>query len=320
MTDNALSIAAEVLAIEAAELNAGAKKLDQNFTAAVEAILACEGKVVVAGLGKSGHVGRKIAATLSSTGTPAFFLHPAEALHGDLGVIGTCDCMLIIAFGGETQETLEVARFARRRAIPIIALTGKTNSSLARLASHVLDGSVEHEACPLNLAPTSSTTLALALGDALAVCLMRLRGFGEKDFASFHPSGSLGRRLSLVADHMRKDIAVLQRSDGFKEVLAVLTQENFGVAAVLGADHQLIGAISDGDLRRALLTRNSDIFALKAAELMSLGPKTIAADALAMAAVQKMESLKISSLFVVDKAGGLAGLVRMYDLLEAKIV
>lgn len=315
-----LTIARTTLTTEANELIGAGEKLGEAFLRAVSVIAACEGKVVCSGLGKSGHIARKIAATMSSTGTPAFFLHPGEALHGDLGVIGKQDCLLVIAFGGETRETIEVARFGKNQNLKVICLTGRLDSGLAKLADIVIDGSVTKEACPLNLAPTSSTTLALALGDALAVSLMHARGFSERDFASFHPSGSLGRRLSKVTDHCRRNLAVLRKEASFEEIIEVMTKENYGVAAVLDQSESLCGVISDGDLRRALITQKSQIFSRQAADLMSQAPKTIKDDQLAIDAITIMESNQISSLFVVDAKTKLVGLIRMYDLLEAKII
>ncbi|MFW7378321.1 MAG: KpsF/GutQ family sugar-phosphate isomerase [Oligoflexus sp.] len=311
----------EVLAAEAKSLTVAEQRLNGGFALAVEAILKSQGKVVVAGLGKSGHVGRKIAATLASTGTPSFFMHPAEALHGDLGMLSKEDCLLAIAFGGETQETLSVASFARRQGLTVLVLTGRPDSSLAKLADIVLDGSVEKEACPLNLAPTTSTTLALAIGDALAVALMRARGFAESDFAQYHPAGSLGRKLSLVQDYMKPDILSLKVEDGFHRILEVITANNYGIAAVVNDKRELVGAITDGDLRRALVRAEAAVFQLTAGELMSQNPKRIQAQTLALDAVRYMEQHHITTLFVVGENNRqLQGILRMYDLLEAKVV
>ena len=310
----------EALNIESKELENLSLRLDETFVEVVDLILRSEGKVVVTGLGKSGHIGRKIAATLSSTGTPAFFLHPGEALHGDLGVIEKKDVLLAIAYGGETFETIEVAKYARRLGLKITSLTGKPGSSLASLSDVVLNGQVNHEACPLQLAPTSSTTVGMALGDAIAVALMKARGFQEQDFAQYHPGGSLGRRLSLVSDHMQKDILTLFADDNFDQILEVITARNLGIAAVVNRDGSLVGAITDGDLRRAIIKLKDQVFKATAADLMSNKPKTISAGGLAVNAVKDMEDHSISSLFVVDENGKPDGLVRMYDLLAAKIV
>lgn len=309
-----------VIQVESDALNNTADLLDENFAHAVSIMRDVSGKVVVTGLGKSGHVGRKISATFASTGTPSFFLHPAEALHGDLGMMGDGDCLLAIAFGGETSETVEVAKYARRIGSKVIVLTGKTSSSLANLADVVLDGSVKSEACPHNLAPTCSTTVAMVLGDAIAVSLMRSRGFEANEFANYHPGGSLGRKLSLVKDHARSMPTSLSLDDEFKTVLDVVTTNNYGIAAVFGYKGELIGAISDGDLRRGMLSRREEVFSTKASDFVSGYPHVISYTALAVDAVVYMEKHSISSLFVVGKTDEVLGLVRMYDLLAAKIV
>jgi arabinose-5-phosphate isomerase len=306
---------------EAGALSEASARLGPAFAAACRAVLSSSGKVVLTGLGKSGHVARKIASTLSSTGTSAFFLHPTEALHGDFGMLRDGDCLVAIAYGGETTEVLEVARFARRIGSSVIGITGAPASTLARLSHHVLDGRVEREADPLNLAPTCSSTVAIALGDALAVTLMRARGFSQGDFASLHPGGSLGRRLSLVRDHMqtRERLPTVAPGADFHAVLEAVTKHNFGIVAVLDADGRLAGAISDGDLRRALLRLGGTALSVFAADLMSKSPKTIADTSLAIDAVHTMNEQKITRLFV--QAGEeLVGLVRLQDLLDAKIL
>lgn len=317
---DSLDIARNVLRLEAEALQGAANSLNKTFLDASEVILNCSGKVIVTGLGKSGHVARKVAATLASTGTPAFFLHPAEGLHGDLGMLSEGDCLIAIAFGGETSETINVASFAKRRNLPVISITGKLDSTLAKISSFVLDGRVLREACPLNLAPTTSTTLAMALGDALAVTVMSLRGFEIHDFAVVHPAGSLGRRLSRVEDHMRQSVPSLQVGDDFHKVLQIVTSQNFGIAAVLSGS-KLVGAITDGDLRRALIEKQSDVFTCLASDLMSPEPKTIHSNALAIEALQFMEENRIGALFVLSNdSGNLRGIVRMFDLLEGKVV
>lgn len=314
----------QALTVEADALRRVADRLDERFARAVNVIQGCSGKVVVTGLGKSGHVGTKIASTLSSTGTSSLFLHPAEALHGDFGIIQPGDCLLAIAFGGETAEVLKVVEFARRSAIPVIAITGKSDSSLARLADHVLDGSIEREACPLNLAPTTSTTVALAIGDALAVTLMRARGFTSQDFARLHPEGSLGRKLSLVHQYMRSFEAVAQigPETNFHDTLEAVTRNNFGIVAVLDGAHRLIGAVTDGDVRRALLKHDARALSLKASDFMTTTPKTIDGSKLALDAIRIMEQYKITSLFVIESESDrtLRGLIRLHDLLDAKII
>lgn len=321
------------LQAEAQAINDAGQRLGEDFALAVATVLKSTGKVVVSGLGKSGHVARKIASTLSSTGTPAFFLHPGEALHGDFGMVQSTDSVLAIAFGGETQEVIEVAKFSRRLGIPVIAITGKKNSTLGEVAHIVLDGGITREADPLGLAPTASSTLAMALGDALAVALMRARGFSSSDFAALHPGGSLGRRLSTVADHMQglAKIGCLAEQADFHQILESVTKSNFGIAAIVRDKDLLVGAISDGDLRRALLQRQGQALAASAAQLMSRSPRCIGAKALAIDALNVMNEKQITQLFVVDPApslpggpiGGpvrLLGLVRLHDLLAAKIV
>lgn len=316
----------EALDQEAKALSDTALKISETFQLAAETIIASQGKVVVTGLGKSGHVARKVAATLASTGTSAFFLHPSEALHGDFGMLQRSDCLLAIAYGGETNEVLEVCRFARRVGIPVVAITGKPESTLGRLAHFVLDGSVSREADPLNLAPTCSSTVAMALGDALAVSLMRAKGFTPQDFASLHPGGSLGRRLSLVKDHMHSGdkLPTVEATADFHTVLEAVTFHNFGITAVLGDRGSLVGAISDGDLRRALLRLDAAALSCRARDLMSAKPKTIVDSALALDALALMNSgtRPFTSLFVTSAANPdrAIGLVRLHDLLAAKIL
>jgi arabinose-5-phosphate isomerase len=310
------------LSLEAEALVRAAKSLGESFELACGAILRAPGKVVLTGLGKSGHVSRKISATLASTGTPSIFLHPAEALHGDLGVIQKHDVLVSIAFGGETEEVLAVTRYAKRLGVPVVAITGKLNSTLARLADHVIDGTVQKEVCPHNLAPTASTTVALGLGDAIAIAVMQARGFKQEDFAALHPSGALGRRLATVKDLMQLAGQALPSVDvdsSFTSVLAAITKKNFGIVPVLGSSGELLGAISDGDIRRILLEKGDQALALKAADFMTRQPKTIASDHLAIDAFKRMEAAQITSLFVQDQ-DKLLGLVRMHDLLAAKIV
>lgn len=314
----------EALQIEAAAILKGADRLGDTFAQAIDGILSCRGKLVVTGLGKSGHIARKIASTLSSTGTSSFFLHPTEALHGDFGMLQPTDWLLAIAYGGETAEVLEVCRFARRINVPIVAITGKLESSLATLANFVLDVSCEREADSLNLAPTSSSTLSIAMGDAIAVTLMRARNFSEADFAALHPGGSLGRKLSLVKDHMRpKEVLPISApDDDFHKVLATVTAQNFGITGVVSPGGALIGAISDGDLRRALIKMDAQALRAKASDLMSANPKTITRDTLAIDALTLMNEKQITQLFVVDtkETKRPIGIVRLQDLLAARIL
>lgn len=307
----------ETLSIEAKAIAHKLDHLDRpQFCAAVRALLQVAGKVVVTGMGKSGHVGRKVAATLASTGTSAFFVHPAEAMHGDLGMITRADALLAIAHGGETSEVLGVARHGNKLGIPVIALTGKTGSSLAQLAQHVLDGSVIAEACPLNLAPTSSTTVAMAIGDSLAVALMTARGFSDHDFAKVHPSGSLGRRLAAVKDVMipASELETLGPDSGVHDVLAAIARSNTGLAVVLTRAAEVAGVISDGDLRRAMLRYEQDIFSQTAANLMTSSPKVIAVSELAQKGANIMAAAKITSLVVVDEAGRFCGILKLHSL------
>lgn len=310
----------DVLDAEAQSLSASARALSGSFVEAVKLVINARGKLVVTGLGKSGHIGKKLAATFASTGTAASFLHPSEALHGDLGMIQEGDVVLALAFGGETRETIEVVKFANRRSIPVIALTGRLDSSLAQLSQVVLDGRVEREACPLNLAPTTSTSVAMGVGDALAVAIMRAKGFEKHDFAAFHPDGSLGRQLSLVSQHMKTDLLAIHANDDFHRVLEVITAHNYGIAGVLDEKQKLIGAITDGDVRRALKNAREKVFSCHAKDIMTLNPKTIDSDRLALDAVKMMEQSRITSLFVKNDSDEVVGLIRMHDLLSAKVV
>ena len=309
------------LEIESAALAAAAQRLNGTFAAAVRTLWQAKGKVVVTGLGKSGHVARKIAATLASTGTSACFLHPTEGLHGDIGMLVEKDVLIAIAFGGETREVVGVARFARRIGVPVIAITGRAQSTLASLATHLVDASVEKEACSLNLAPTSSSTVSLALGDALAVALMDARGFSHQEFAQLHPEGSLATKLSVVSEHLREYQTTdwLTRDEGFYNVLEKVTRHNFGIAPVVGDARELIGCVTDGDVRRAVLKLEAAVFSKCAGDLMAKNPKSVPADALAVDALRLMEENKVTALFVVDE-GRPIGIVRLHDLLAAKVV
>ncbi len=320
-TKNIILWAKETLSIEAQALISAGERLNGDFTKAVNTILNAKGKVVMTGLGKSGHVAKKIAATFASTGTPSFFIHPSEALHGDLGMIGSEDVIIAIAYGGETYETIRVAKFGKKIGIPVISITGKLNSSLAEISDFCLDGSINKEACPNNLAPTASTTLAMALGDALAVSLMRSREFSSTDFAQFHPDGSLGRRLSTVSNYMKKDILSLNLDDSFTRALEVMTAKNYGISAVLDEKNHLVGAMTDGDIRRALIKKDSGVFSQNVKQLMTSNPKSIPSNTLAIEAVSIMEEFRITSLFVTDEnSGDLMGILRMHDLISAKVV
>lgn len=321
-TASALDLARRVLAIEADAVRALIARLDERFLAAVSLILACKGRVIVCGIGKSGHIGRKIASTLSSTGTPAYFVHAAEARHGDLGMIQREDVFIGVSYSGETEELLHIVPLVRRQGAKLIVICGSTASSLAREANVYLDAAVDQEACPLNLAPTASTTAALALGDALAVALLDARGFSTDDFARSHPGGSLGRRLlTHVADVMRTGGDVPKVSDhaSLKEAVLEMTRGRIGMTAVLDSTGRVRGIFTDGDLRRAM-ERITEFGAARVADLMSPGPRTIRPEALAVEAVEIMESHKVNQLLVVDALGELVGALNMHDLFRAKVV
>lgn len=320
--EDLLAQARRVLDIEADALRTVAARLDHGFSDAVRLILACTGRVVVSGMGKSGHVGSKIAATLASTGTPAFFMHPGEASHGDLGMIAHDDVVLALSNSGESSELVSIVPLIKRRGAKLVAMTGNPASTLARQADAHLNAGVEKEACPLNLAPTASTTAALALGDALAVALLDARGFSADDFARTHPGGSLGRRLLVhVRDVMHSGDALprVGLDATLKAALFEMTQKGLGMTAVVDATGKVAGLFTDGDLRRAL-EHPLDLQQAKIAELMTRNPKTIRADELAVAAVEKMDTLKINGLLVVDADNTLVGALNMHDLLKAGVV
>lgn len=311
-----------VLEIEARALARLVDRLDQRFSDAVDVLYACTGKVVVSGMGKSGLIGQKIAATLASTGTPAFFLHPAEGIHGDLGMLARHDTMIALSNSGETEEVLKLLPFVKRLNIPVIALTGKTQSTLAKNCDVLLDVSVSEEACPMGLAPTASTTAALAMGDALAIALLQKRGLGEEDFAQFHPGGTLGRRLLLkVKDLMHQGHAIprVAETATVHETILEMTSKHLGMTTVLDSKDRLVGVITDGDLRRCL-ERGLDLSSMTVETLMSRSPKTIRPDALAARAVQVMEEFSITSLVVLDDHGSVEGVLHLHDLLKSGIV
>ena len=320
--EDLLVLARQVFDIEAEALRLMSQRLDGDFAHAVALILACTGRVVVSGMGKSGHVGGKIAATLASTGTPAFFMHPGEASHGDLGMIAHDDVVLALSNSGESGEIVSIVPLIKRRGAKLVAMTGNPASTLAKAADAHLHTGVEKEACPLNLAPTASTTAALAMGDALAVALLDARGFSADDFARTHPGGSLGRRLLVhVRDVMHSGDA-LPRVDTdatLKAALFEMTQKGLGMTAIVDAGGRVAGLFTDGDLRR-VLERPLDIQQAQVADLMTPTPKTIRADELAVAAVEKMDTHKINGLLVVDDTGALVGALNMHDLLKAGVV
>ncbi|WP_137936661.1 KpsF/GutQ family sugar-phosphate isomerase [Chitinivorax sp. B] len=317
-----LTLAKEVLEIEADAIHAMVSRLDQGFARAVELILACKGRVVVSGMGKSGHIGRKIAATLASTGTPAFFMHPGEAAHGDLGMITDHDVVLALSNSGESDELVALLNPIKRRGVPLVAITGNLQSTLARQADVVLDAGVEKEACTLNLAPTASTSAQLAMGDALAVVLLDLRGFGSDDFAMSHPGGTLGRRLLIhVRDimHSGDELPVVHVNTLLRDALLVMSQSGLGLAAVVDGDNRVVGVFTDGDLRR-VLNRDIDLKSTPVNQVMSSNPRRINPDKLAAEAVQMMQTYKITGLLVVDASDHLVGAFNMQDLLRAGVV
>ena len=319
---NVLQLARDTLDIEAAALQGLKARLDERFVKAVEMMLQVRGRVVVTGMGKSGHVGRKIAATLASTGTPAMFVHPAEASHGDLGMIKPVDVVLAISNSGESDELVAILPVLKRQGVPLIAMTGGLQSSLARHAEVVLDSSVEKEACPLNLAPTASTTAQLALGDALAVALLDARGFRPEDFARSHPGGSLGRRLlTHVGDVMRSGDQVprVGPQASFSELMQEMSRKGLGASAVVDEAGRPLGIFTDGDLRR-LIERGADLRQLRAHEVMHAGPRTVSREALAVEAAELMEQHRITSVLVVDAEGVLCGALNTNDLMRAKVI
>jgi arabinose-5-phosphate isomerase len=321
-----VALATQALDIEAQALLGLKTRLagpsGEAFAQAVRIVLACKGRLVVMGMGKSGHVGRKITATLASTGTPAMFVHPAEAHHGDLGMVTPGDVVLAISNSGESEELTALLPVLKRLGVPLLAMTGRANSALGRYADVVLDSAVEQEACPLNLAPTASTTAQMALGDALAVALLELRGFKAEDFARSHPGGSLGRKLlTHLKDVMRAGDAVprVGTQAGFGELMGEMSAKGLGAAAVVDDAGRVLGVFTDGDLRRKI-EAGVDLRAVKAGEVMTAGPRTIRDDVLAAEAVSLMETYRINVLLVVDAAGVLVGAVNTNDLMRAKVI
>jgi arabinose-5-phosphate isomerase len=321
-TGNSLELAREVLEIEAAAITGLIARLDQGFQQAVELILNCSGRVTVSGIGKSGHIARKIASTMSSTGTPAYFVHPAEASHGDLGMITRDDVFIALSNSGESAELLAIVPLIKRQGAKLIALTGKPESSLAREADVHLYAGAEKEACPLNLAPTASTTAALALGDALALALMQAKGFSRDEFARSHPGGALGRKLlTHVRDVMRSGDGAPRVADTatLSDAVLEMSRGRMGITAILDRNQQVIGIFTDGDLRRTL-QRGVDFHATPITSVMTRGPRTINPDKLAVEAVQIMEQHKVNQLLVVDAGRRLVGALNMHDLFKAKVI
>lgn len=320
--DHVIALARRVLVIEATAVQKLAERLGEAFAQAVALILACRGRVIVSGIGKSGHIARKIAATMASTGTPAYFVHAAEAVHGDLGMIARDDVLIALSNSGENDELLTIVPLVKRQGGKLIAITGNAASSLAREADIHLDARVDEEACPLNLAPTASTTAALALGDALAVALLDARGFGAEDFARSHPGGALGRKLlTHVRDVMRSgaDLPVADENAAFAAALLEMTRAGMGMVIMVDGAGKVRGIFTDGDLRRAI-ERFGDLRTLTIAEVMTRNPRCIAPERLAVEAVEMMERFKTYVLPVTDPAGCLVGALNMHDLFRAKVV
>ena len=317
-----LELARKVLEIEAQAIRSLSDRIGESFTSALDLILASTGRVVVSGIGKSGHIARKMASTLASTGTPAFFVHAAEAGHGDLGMVRPEDVFICISNSGESPELLAIVPVVKRQGAKLIAMTGQPQSTLAQEADVHLDAGVAEEACPLNLAPTASTTAALALGDALAVALLDARGFSAADFARSHPGGSLGRKLlTHVSDVMRKgsEVPSVPIDSALTDAIFEISRKRLGMTAVTGKDGKVAGIFTDGDLRRTV-EKVGDLRSARIADVMSLSPQTIPPEALAVEAVELMERCRINQLLVVDAQGALVGALNMHDLFRAKVV
>jgi arabinose-5-phosphate isomerase len=311
-----LDTARRVLEIEAKAIEELAERLDESFLRAVDLLFACRGRVVVAGMGKSGIIAQKISATLSSTGTPSFFLHPAEALHGDLGRLVRNDVLLALSYSGETEELLRLLDTVKRLAIPLITLTGNRSSTLAQASEVTIDVGIRREACPLGLAPTASTTAMLAMGDALAMALLNQRGFSEDDYAALHPGGGLGNRLRRIESvmHTGEEIPRVRRDAPMPEVIFEMSRKGLGHTAVVDGDGRVVGIISDGDLRRFLQRAGNRALDFTASDCMTLNPVSISRKELATQALNLMEARKITSLLVVDPDGRLEGVVHLHDL------
>ncbi|MBU1338731.1 MAG: KpsF/GutQ family sugar-phosphate isomerase [Acidobacteria bacterium] len=314
--DDIIEIGRTVLTIEGQAVQSLAARLDDSFEAAVNLLASCESRVIVTGLGKSGLVGRKIAATLASCGTPALFIHAADAGHGDLGMISEKDVLIAISYSGETKELLEIVDFAERIGIKMIALTGNARSRLARYSHIVLEAKVEKEAEPTGLIPTASSTVAMAVGDALAVALMRKKGFGEKEFAFYHPRGVLGKKLLKVSSlmHSGRHMPSIQEDADISFVLQEMTEKKLGMTCVVNQKKELLGVITDGDLRRMLQKHGDRLFTKKARECMTPNPLTIKSDDLATKALKKMEDNRVTSLIVQNEKGGIEGIIHLHDL------
>ncbi len=308
----------QVLRIEAQAVEALIDRIDERFALAVSTIRECRGRLIVTGVGKSGLIARKIVATMNSTGTPAFFLHPSDAVHGDLGMVTHNDAVLILSKSGDTEEIKTIMPIFRRMDVPVIAMLGNVHSSLAASADIVLDAGVVEEACPYDLAPTASTTASLALGDALAIALLQMRGFKPEDFALFHPGGMLGRKLLLRVDDIMATgsaVPVVHQAVSLRDAILEMTTKRLGATCVVDDDRRLVGVITDGDLRR-MLEKDTDMTALRAVDVMSASPKTLAPDALVSRALEVMEQFKITQLIIADGDRQPVGIVHMHDLVQ----
>jgi len=319
-----LSVAQRVFQIESEAVSFVGQRLNDQFENAVETILQCKGRLIVSGMGKSGLISQKIASTMASTGTPSHFVHPGEAIHGDLGMITKDDVVLIVSNSGETMELIQILPALQRKGVPIVGLIGRQHSTLSERATIYLDTSVEKEACTLDLAPTASTTATLAMGDALAVSLLELRGFNKEDFAELHPGGMLGKRLLLTLDqltHTGDDIPFVNSTASVKEALFVISEKGLGVTGVLNSDQEMIGIITDGDIRRGLENRGNDLFDQTAELIMSENPKWVTSDTLAISALELMEKHSITSLFVYTDSSLKKpdGLVHIHDILKTGV-
>jgi len=314
-----IEIGKRVIRIEANAVAELEDRIDENFAEVVDLILRLTGRVVITGVGKSGIIARKIVATMNSTGTPALYLHPADAVHGDLGVVRKEDVVICISKSGDTVEVLRLIPIFKRIGVPVISMVGNLNSQLARLSDYVLNVSVKEEACPYNLAPTASTTATLAMGDALAIALLEKRNFTVENFALFHPGGNLGKRLLLKVEELMvsgKDVPIVRTSTPMKETIIEMTSKRLGATCVVDDNGKLVGIITDGDLRR-LLQRTENVFGLTAGEVMTRNPKTIKKDALAVVALQEMEHYNITQLVVIDDERFPIGMIHIHDLVKA---
>lgn len=316
------AIGRDVILTEAKMVSNLASRIDHHFVKACEYLLACTGHIVVMGVGKSGHIGKKIAATFASTGAPAFFIHPSEAKHGDIGMLTKHDVLLMLSYSGESEEIISILPFIKRLQIPLIALTGKSQSTLANAATIHLDVNVEKEACPLGLAPTSSSTSTLVMGDALAMAVLDQRGFTENDFALSHPGGTLGRRLILRVDeimHKQDNMPIVSQNATFKEALVEMSQKKLGMTTIINEQGKLVGIFTDGDVRRAV-DKNMDLQQTSIHHIMSKNPKTISENLLAADALNIMETFKITSLVAIDKENRPLGVIHIHDILRAGVV